>query len=147
MGQHAAITNANLTGVNFGDIVPPTGTIYQAENAALADGTAARHDNAGYTGAGYADFGGNNSSATFTVAGNGSTQLLTFRYANGSTANRPLNIVVNGSVIASLTFAPTGSWTTWSTLTFDMTLLNGNNTIQLIVTGTDGPNLDWLSVG
>ena len=124
----------------------PAAAIYQGESATLAGGTLAKHDNSGFTGTGYTDFGSTNSSATFTVAGNGSNETLTFRYANGSTANRPLSVSVNGTVVGSVTFGPTGSWTTWSTITLNVNLLTGSNLIKLIVTGTDGPNLDWLSV-
>ena len=143
-----AVATTNAGGGNVDSLtVNKAPQLYQGESATLAGGTIAAHDNAGYTGSGYADFAGNGSSATFTVAGNGSQQTLTFRYANGSKVNRPLSVSVNGTVVGSVTFAPTGSWTTWATLTLNVNLLNGNNSIKLTVTGSDGPNLDWLSVG
>lgn len=38
-----------------------------------------------------------------------------FKYANGATNNRPIEIKVNGnSVVSSLDFDTTGSWTAWN---------------------------------
>lgn len=120
----------------------------QAESATLAGGTKAASTNKGFTGTGYADFGAN-SSVTFTNvtrAVAGSTKL-TFRYANGGTVNRPVNVSVNGTVVGSVTFPPTGSLTTYHTVTLNVNLLGGSNTIKLVSTGADGPNLDSMTVG
>ena len=121
----------------------------QAESATLAGGTVAASANKGFTGTGYADFGGANSSVTFTHvtrAAAGSTKL-TFRYANGGIVNRPVSVSVNGAVAGSVTFAPTGSLTTYLTVTLNVNLLGGSNDIKLVATGTDGPNLDSMTVG
>src|SRR5207248_2474544 len=48
-----------------------------------------------------------------TASGAG-TATLTIRYANGTTANRPMDVAVNGRVVAAgRAFPPTGSWSTW----------------------------------
>jgi uncharacterized delta-60 repeat protein len=139
---------ANVDSLTINKNTMPPVITYQGESATLAGGTVASTANSGYTGTGYADFGGANSSATFTATRTSAgSATLTFRYANGSTANRPLSVSVNGTVVGSVSFAPTGSWTTWKTVTLVVNLLGGNNTIKLVVTGTNGPNLDWMSVG
>ena len=70
----------------------------------------------GFTGTGFVDYA--NMAGSFvqfsvnrSAAG---TVKLTFRYANGSTANRPTNLIVNGATVTTIPFAPTGAWTTWS---------------------------------
>src|SRR5439155_5135718 len=69
------------------------------------------------------------------------------RYANGSTASRPMTVTVNGSAVATLDFPPTGSWDSWATATVTATLATGANTVRLAATtATGGPNLDFLDV-
>lgn len=143
------LTVTGVAGPNLDSLavspVPPL--IYEGESAVLGGGTVAAVDNAGYTGAGYADFGHKNSTAQFNVVTSAAgAAFLTFRYANGSTAARPVSLSVNGTVVSTLSFAPTGSWTNWTTTTLSTPLLSGSNVILLTVTGSDGPNLDSLTV-
>ena len=43
---------------------------------------------------------------------------MTFRFANGTTANRPMDISVNGTLAADdLAFPGTGGWPNWSNAT------------------------------
>jgi hypothetical protein len=146
-----ATASSSAGGANVDSLTINTGaspSTLQAESASFAGGTVASHSNAGYTGSGYADFGGTNSSATFTVNRTAAgSATLNFRYANGSASNRPLSVSINGIAVGSVTFAPTGSWTSWTTVSLAVNLLSGNNMIKLTVTGSDGPNLDWVSVG
>ncbi|MER8012654.1 chitinase, partial [Streptomyces sp. NPDC094149] len=74
---------------------------------------------------------------------------LSLRYANGSTVDRPMNITVNGSVVASgVSFPPTADWNTWATRNVNVTLQAGANTIRATATTlSGGPNLDKLTVG
>ena len=52
---------------------------------------------------------------TVTAATAG-TATLAFRYANGTTADRPTDITVNGSLVARRVWpSRTGAWTTWAT--------------------------------
>ena len=146
----ATTTNggANVDSLTINTISAPALMTIQGETGTFAGGTKAAKDNGGYIGTGYADFGGKNSTASYTVNSTvGGNATLTLRYANGSTANRPLSVAVNGTVVTSPAFAPTGSWITWATITLSVRLLAGSNTIKFTVTGTDGPNLDWLSIG
>ncbi|MDB5051389.1 MAG: putative exported protein [Fibrobacteres bacterium] len=120
----------------------------QAEDAMLS-GAVKAVNRAGYTGSGFADY--INASGDFirwsvTVAEAGKYSLK-FRFANGGTASRPLSVQVNGAVVnGSLAFAPTGSWTTWTTVSLDANLTKGSNTVQATATGQSGGNIDWLQV-
>jgi hypothetical protein len=120
----------------------------QAEAAAFAGGhkSAAR---SGYTGTGYVDFDHASDdyvewSATVPSA---KTYELSFRYANGADFDRPLRLTVNGQVVAaSLSFAPTGSWTKWATSTAVVALGAGTNAVRVSAIGLGGPNLDALVI-
>src|SRR5204862_451481 len=127
---------------------PPAGTRYEAENA-VCDGTIDTN-HLGFSGTGFCNT--NNAvgaSVQWTVnAANAGGATLTFRYANGSTASRPMTVTVNGSAVATLDFPPTGSWDTWATATTTATLAAGSNTVRLTATtASGGPNLDYLEVG
>jgi hypothetical protein len=104
---------------------------------------------AGYTGAGYVDFVDNTNDFvewTVSVAAAG-THTLNFRYANGGTANRPLAISVNGTVVnGGLAFNPTGGWTTWANASLNVTLPAGAVKVRATATGSSGSNLDCLTV-
>ncbi len=95
----------------------PDSVRYEAENALLSGPVVAKNYS-GYTGTGFADYinlTGDFVEWTVTAA-SAKSYSLTFRYANGSAASRPLKIVVNGvTVNAGLAFPPTGSWQTWNT--------------------------------
>lgn len=123
--------------------------IYEAENATLYRGIA---DNihSGFSGSGFADF--ENVSESYiewtvnqAVAGNATA---TFRYANGTTANRPVAISVNGNVVnSSLAFNGTGGWASWGTQSITLSLNAGTNVIRAAsTTSTGGPNMDYLSL-
>jgi uncharacterized protein YegP (UPF0339 family) len=122
--------------------------VYQAESARLSGATVAR-DNAGYTGTGYADF--QHASGDFvewTVnAPAAGMYRLTFRYANGSATDRPLQLKLNGTASSiRLSLPPTGGWTKWNTVTRDFQLRLGDNTVRLTTVGFNGANIDSLAV-
>ena len=128
----------------------PSGvTVYEAEKAVLS-GVAIDSQHAGYTGGGYVDFlnpGDDFVEWTVNIATAG-THTLKFRYANGGTANRPLAISVNGTVVnGNLAFTPTGSWTAWENASLDAALPAGGAVrIRATATGSSGGNLDCLIV-
>ncbi len=123
-----------------------TGT-YEAEQAVLS-GAVVVNSQPGYTGTGFVDYiytmgGFVEWTVNATTAGSFSQQ---FRYANGGTTNRPLQLKVNGTVVAaSLSFSPTGGWTTWSVASSTANLIAGTNKIRLTTTGSSGPNIDNLT--
>ena len=124
---------------------------FQAENAEIVRG---RKDisHAGFTGAGFVDYANEPGSYVEWVldaSQDAANQTLKLRYANGSSANRPMAIVVNNvAVSGSFAFGPTGSWDTWRAVTIpNQSLHRGLNTIR--ATSLDaggGPNLDSLQI-
>jgi glucose/arabinose dehydrogenase len=130
--------------------VPTSTPVTQQLEAELAtlSGAIVLSNQAGYSGTGFADYlNPSNDYVQWAVnvpsAGN---YTLTFRYALGATA-RSLAIRVNNVVVnAGLSFAPTGSWTTWNTVSLPATLLAGANTVRATAIGTSGPNVDYLKV-
>src|SRR6266508_719936 len=124
-------------------------TRYEAENATISQGVV-ESNHLGFSGTGFVDY--NNVAGSFVqftvTAGSSGPQSLAFRYANGSTANRPMDIAVNGTVVsAGLAFNPTTDWDTWATVTINATLNAGSNTVRATATGAaGGPNLDRLRV-
>jgi hypothetical protein len=73
---------------------------------------------------------------------------LVIRYANGTSANQTMNLSVNGGTPVLITFAPTGSYSTWATVSTTQQLNVGNNTVTMSVpTGaTSAPEIDTLTV-
>ena len=100
-------------------------------------------------GATYFDFGGNGSFLEWnnvTVPTSG-TYTLTFRYGNGSTANRQCALNVNLSGQGNIPFATNGDWGAWQTTTTSVSLQAGSNTIRLTAnTASGGPNFDYMRV-
>lgn len=125
---------------------PPTGR-FEAEGA-LCDGTV-DSNHAGFSGTGFCNTTNAVGSAeewtvTREAAGNAT---LVFRFANGTTATRPMDVTVNGTSVGTLTFTGTGAWTTWQTLTVPTPLNAGANTVRLTATTANGgPNVDYLEV-
>ncbi len=124
-------------------------TQYQAESATITNGLV-ESNHAGFTGTGFVNYNNAVGSAVeFTVTSPSAGQAtLTFRYANGTTANRPMDVSVNGSLAADeLSFAGTGAWTTWQTRTTTVALNAGTNKIKAVATTANGgPNLDRVDV-
>ncbi|MBO3748462.1 carbohydrate-binding protein [Streptosporangiaceae bacterium NEAU-GS5] len=126
----------------------PQSTVYQAENATISQGVL-ETTHAGYTGSGYVNLdniSGSYLQFTVTAAAAGPA-LLTFRYANGTTAARPTAIAVNGTTVATPDFPATGAWETWQTVTVTANLSAGSNTVRATSANAAGaPNLDSLEV-
>jgi chitinase len=103
---------------------------------------------AGFSGTGFCNtvnaVGG---SVTWTVAAaNAGTATLGIRYANGTTTDRPADVIVNGTTaVSAVSFAGTGAWTTWVTKTVTVQVNAGSNTIRLAGTTANGDaNIDFL---
>ena len=119
---------------------------YEAENATISQGTVATN-HGGFSGSGFVDMtnvAGSYVEWTVNAAAKG-IGVLAFRYANGTDTNRPMDIRVNGAVVAAgRAFTGTGSWDTWATSTLLVPLLAGTNTIRATATtASGGPNLDY----
>ena len=40
----------------------------------------------------------------------------------------------------------TGGWATWGEKTLQVSMNSGNNTLKVVTTGTEGPNIDSVNV-
>jgi chitinase len=124
-------------------------TQFQAENATISQGVV-ESNHAGFTGTGFVNY--NNVTGSYvewTVTGaTAGSGTLAFRYSNGTTTNRPMTIVVNGTTVSSnAAFNGTGNWDTWATTNVTATLKAGNNTVRATAnTANGGPNVDRLDV-
>ena len=123
---------------------------YEAESATISQGVV-ESNHAGFSGTGFVNFDNvAGSSDEFAVnATRAGEAKLTFRYANGTADNRPVDVNVNGALaVDERSFAGTGAWTTWTTKTLSVALNAGSNTIRLTPTTADGlANIDYLQVG
>ena len=106
---------------------------------------------AGYNGSGFAnpdDSTGAGVNWRVNFGTNG-TKTFTIRYANGSGSNRPANLLVNGTVVASaIAFPPTNNWTTWSTVTVSVDVnTNPSAIVRLEGTSSGGTaNIDNITI-
>ncbi|MFC4499502.1 MULTISPECIES: PQQ-dependent sugar dehydrogenase [Streptomyces] len=125
-------------------------TDYQAEDATISQGAVATN-HTGYTGTGFVDYTNiTGSYVEFTVsAASAGASPVTLRYANGTAVDRPMDLSVNGTVVASgVTFPATADWNTWATKSVNVQLGAGSNKIRATATTANGgPNLDRVSVG
>ena len=125
-------------------------TRYEAENATLSGGNVTEATNLGFTGTGYVNYTDDAAGGVTSFAVNqAGPQTLIFRYANGSAVNRPCNVTVNGTLVGTVAFAPTGSFTTYRTATLSVNLPINSAFKDVRVTSTTangGPNLDYMDV-
>jgi hypothetical protein len=121
---------------------------YEAE-AANYYGPVYRKNHYGFTGTGFVDYQNrfNDFTEWIVNAPTSGAYTLSFRYANGSWWNRPLQVSINGRIVnTGLFFAKTGNWNTWSYSQFVGPLSYGVNTIRLTAVGSSGPNIDHLKI-
>ncbi|GGU85856.1 alpha-L-fucosidase [Lentzea flava] len=128
---------------------PAPSSRYEAENGVVSQGVV-ESNHAGFSGSGFVNYDNVAGSAVeFKVSSDvAGPRQVTLRFANGTTANRPLDISVNGSLaVDEQAFASTGAWTTWQTVTLTLDLAAGENTIRAVATTANGgPNLDYLEI-
>jgi polygalacturonase len=143
------LTGVLVNGKDVSNTQPPAGARYEAEDATISQGVV-ESNHAGFSGTGFVNYGNvAGSSVRFAVnAATTGSATLRIRYANGTTVNRPMNVVVNGTTVsAARAFNGTGAWTTWATSTLTVPLDAGGNTITLTATTANGgPNLDYVEV-
>jgi hypothetical protein len=146
----AVVAAAALAALSL-QVMPASAAVvrYEAETAMISQGTVSSQ-HAGFSGTGFVDYMNvTGSYVEWTVSAQVAGQAtLTFRFANGSTLNRPMDITVNGGLVADeKAFNPTGAWTTWTTTTMMANLNAGSNTIRATATTANGgPNVDYLEV-
>ncbi|MFF4690528.1 PQQ-dependent sugar dehydrogenase [Streptomyces sp. NPDC001307] len=144
----AAALALPLAGLSQGTALAATD--YQAEDALISQGTVATN-HTGFTGTGFVDYTNvKGSYVEFTVGATAAGPAsLTLRYANGTAADRPMDLSVNGTVVApAVSFPGTADWNTWAARTVNVTLKAGSNKIRATATTANGgPNLDRVSLG
>ncbi|MER6072706.1 PQQ-dependent sugar dehydrogenase [Streptomyces sp. NPDC001817] len=144
----AAALALPLAGLSQGTALAATD--YQAEDALISQGTVAVN-HTGFTGTGFVDYTNvKGSYVEFTVSAvSAGPASVTLRYANGTAADRPMDLSVNGTVVApAVSFPGTADWNTWAAKSVTVTLKAGSNKIRATATSANGgPNLDRMSLG
>ena len=126
----------------------PGATTLQAENATIA-GAVVSAIHAGFTGTGFVDYVNPSGDYIEWIHGAPAAGMysIEIRYANGGSADRPLELRVNGSVVNShVSFPPTGIWPNWTTVSASVPLVAGPNAIRLTAVGFSGPNIDAVTI-
>lgn len=115
------------------------------------DGIATENTNTGFTGNGYTN--SNNAQGAAIVwavnAAISTRYTVTFRFANGGTGNRNGSLVVNGGSNGNYTLQlpRTASWADWQTVSLEIDLVQGNNSLQLTALTADGlANIDFIKI-
>ncbi|BCD95958.1 GDSL-type esterase/lipase family protein [Marinagarivorans cellulosilyticus] len=102
----------------------------------------------GFTGNAYFN-GSNAQNAAITWQVNASTvgeYTFNIQFANGSDAERPATLSVNGEAAATLSLAPTQAWDAWQSEAAIVQLAQGENEIRLIANSAAGlANINYLS--
>ncbi|HSC66261.1 MAG TPA: cellulose binding domain-containing protein, partial [Cellvibrio sp.] len=109
------------------------------------------NNNAGFTGTGFANTNNLQGAAVVWAvdAATSGHHTLTFRYANGGSANRNGSLVINGGSNGNYTLSLpiTNSWADWQIVAIDVDLVQGNNILQLSASTAEGlPNIDSLTL-
>ncbi len=123
-------------------------SVGEAESDACAFDGITETKNSGFKGTSYVNVDNAlGTSITFHVNANvAGSATLSFRYANGSTTDRPAQVSLNGNNLPSnLSFLSTGSFTDWKAVDITFNLLAGQNIIKLVSATADGlPNIDQI---
>ncbi|MBD5784808.1 DUF1080 domain-containing protein [Cellulosimicrobium terreum] len=139
-----------------GYVAPADRGWYEAEEARPLGGSNLGNDHSNYSGSGFAAGMQNvGSGRTFTVnVDEAGTYPVNVRYANGihpytELRSKNVSLHVNGEDLGQWNFPTTGDWKSWGTVTRDLELQEGANTITIAYeTGDEGNiNMDVLSIG
>ncbi|MDR9855180.1 carbohydrate-binding protein [Paenibacillus sp. VCA1] len=160
-GRNMAPGSINTSGSSFAAQLPAqsvttfvvdlgsNGTTYEAETGTALTDAVVETVYPGYNGTGYVNF---NASSGAAVQWNGiycavaGTKNVNFRYAL-ETGSRKLDVYVNGTkAISNAEFTATGSWSAWRNKTIQVSMDSGINTLKVVTTGTEGPNMDSITV-
>ncbi|MBX2811282.1 MAG: pectate lyase [Myxococcales bacterium] len=106
------------------------------------------NNNGNFTGNGFANTeNANGQGVTWSITGPSGAYTLRWRYANGSTANRSGQVLVNGSNFSTEDFPGTGGWESWTTTSVTLNLSGGTKTVRLVANQGSGlANIDYLEV-
>ena len=120
---------------------------YEAENGVF-NKAVLESTHEGFSGKGYANLDNEvGSSLTLSVvAADEGDKDVKIVFANGSTANRPVSVAVNGKVqVESVNFESTGAWESWDSSVVTLRLPAGASAITIAsLTKDGGPNIDRI---
>ncbi len=125
------------------------GAVYEAETAVLYKAVT-ETKNSGFSGDSYINF--DNESGSFLEIkigmANAGEQEIKIRFANGTSSARSMKIELNNAIISeTLSFEPTGSWTSWDTVSISAFFNEGVNFLRCTsVSSEGGPNIDLFGV-
>ncbi len=150
-GEYTMATDRSQ-GVVFESPLANPGQRYEAEQAQLV-GASTNSSWPGYSGSGFAAYieQPGTSNVKFTVpAPTTESFAMEVRYAAGYSDTRTLSLYVNQVFIQQVSFAPTGSWSNWTTQTLLIPLTNNTtpNTVEFRYDAADNGriNLDYIQV-
>lgn len=130
---------------------PGTGTGFEQsiefEDASLSQYATIANGN-GAQGNSYVDYPAKYGRADFQISiPESGTYQLDIIYANGGSSSRYLNLEINGTDVQSpVEFPRTSSWKDWRTVTMQIDLIKGENTLALYGFGKPGPNMDYIII-
>ncbi|WP_156492567.1 immunoglobulin-like domain-containing protein, partial [Oleiphilus sp. HI0080] len=137
--------NSAVTQTRTVNVVTPVTISFEAETATISGAHTVASTNTGFTGSGYIEHSGEGF-VEYTFNAFELPYDLVVRYAWDS-GDRPLEVILNGQSLGTLSFPATGSLTTWlDTASFALTPQSGSNTLRLETTGSSGANLDSISL-
>lgn len=139
-GSSSSSTPSSSSSSIVSNVLSVVNAAYPEEGDGIFENT-----NTGFTQDGYYNF--TNSTESFGTwllySPKDATATLSITYANGGTASRDMVLMLNETSLGTVSFPSTGSWTTWTTVTKNITLKNGKNELKLSSTAGDGgPNID-----
>jgi len=122
--------------------------IWEAEENCTGAG-AMESEHAGFSGSGYYNFDNESDSYMMVKVNSAEIQTISLklRYANGSSADRMMNVEVQGENYEGLLFTNMPEWDQWDTTSIQVSLGEGIQEIVLRAADqTGGPNLDQIAL-
>jgi len=139
--------SASVVGVTITPVFEAGDThVFEAENALLSDGFLVETNHSGFTGSSFVNYVNEGYVEWAVNVAESGKFLFSFKYAL-KYGDRPLDIIVNGAMVSlSTSFPSTGSWDKWGSISTEIMLNPGTNTIRAQTRGISGPNIDRLEV-
>ena len=148
-GDLGAFTSDGSTGGSTGDTqgITVDGKTNLAASRASRTQADLNANHTGFTGDGYLQYIGSSGGSSvwqLDVAAEGE-YTLGIRYALGASESRTARLTVDGTS-QSVTFQPTGSWDSWTTMTDQVSLPSGGTELSIETTGEDAGNVDQVAL-
>ncbi|MBO7103886.1 MAG: carbohydrate-binding protein, partial [Fibrobacter sp.] len=139
------VSSSSVAPASSGDVEQKAEKAYQAEKGTV-NGGAVEGSNVGFSGEGYVNF---DKGGDFTIpvkVNAAGLYKFDIDFSNGSGESRSLAISAGESRVEQA-FAATDGWTTWETVSVNLDLAAGENTVKFAtLADKDGPNIDQFDV-